>query len=543
MLILTDNLPCRILPTYINQETELDMAYDLSAAHLKAMFNLTNFPVPEDEIVFVGLRGTSPVDVNGTEFSSSHKVEDKGIDYLHMRCSLLQLNLRGDTFAIFPGSTVPHIDAVKKAVASGGEGVNQLASCFLGKQSTLDRRYYRGDHGLSSPLGPHRAFRNDNKLPIWRTSDDVDYEGTDKLRYSVAYDNIHCARQPNVASPKFSSNGCQVIAGVPGKSISSGIESEQGPWRRFVKNAYEGAQTRFCYALFEEGEAQRTVELGAAKRSLTVRFGSQGELVSLLQSGLISAGYDVGPSGPDGDFGYATLKALRAFQLKEFGNEAVDLIAGPITAERLGVKWPSVSDEERDGAEPLLEPSLAVSPGKHNDKYKTTFSSLYPGGFFSSDPDDTHVKRAIRTNNPGALNITQWQKEFPGFVGQTFADSAGNKTTVYRTPEHGVGAWLHLLTNRYRYGDNGVVRVGTLAKRYAGASSEDDNSVKAYLTGWKKHSDGNLVADSKVALYKNPEVLVLAKAMFCHEIGGQTPLSDKQIVFAVDLKRSGKLPA
>ena len=64
------------------------------------------------------------------------------------------------------------------------------------------------------------------------------------------------------------------------------------------------------------------------------------------------------------------------------------------------------------------------------------YGSLVPGGFFSADPEDMHVPRSVRTNNPGALNISAWQKERRGFVGVTPPDSAGNKTTIYRTPEH-----------------------------------------------------------------------------------------------------------
>jgi hypothetical protein len=34
----------------------------------------------------------------------------------------------------------------------------------------------------------------------------------------------------------------------------------------------------------------------------------------------------------------------------------------------------------------------------------------------------------------------------------------------------------------------------------------------------------------------------LARAMFCHEIGGASPLHDDQIITGVSLKRAGELP-
>lgn len=63
-------------------------------------------------------------------------------------------------------------------------------------------------------------------------------------------------------------------------------------------------------------------------------------------------------------------------------------------------------------------PATQTAPGMLNPKYGVTFGSLVPGGFFSGDPDDLNVHRSIRTNNPGALNFTSWQKAGWGMLGQ-----------------------------------------------------------------------------------------------------------------------------
>lgn len=69
----------------------------------------------------------------------------------------------------------------------------------------------------------------------------------------------------------------------------------------------------------------------------------------------------------------------------------------------------------------------------YNKKRKVRFGTLV-NGWFSATPDDTGISRAIRTNNPGALNMSAaWQRMRPGFVGQTPADAAGNVTTIYQT--------------------------------------------------------------------------------------------------------------
>ena len=46
----------------------------------------------------------------------------------------------------------------------------------------------------------------------------------------------------------------------------------------------------------------------------TLRKGSKGEYVTLLQTKLVNLGYNIGKSGIDGDFGSATLAAVKTFQ-------------------------------------------------------------------------------------------------------------------------------------------------------------------------------------------------------------------------------------
>ena len=66
----------------------------------------------------------------------------------------------------------------------------------------------------------------------------------------------------------------------------------------------------------------------------TLRKGSKGAYVTLLQKQLLDRGYGLGSWGADGDFGSATEKAVRAFQ----GDQglAVDGIVGPKTWAALG---------------------------------------------------------------------------------------------------------------------------------------------------------------------------------------------------------------
>lgn len=65
----------------------------------------------------------------------------------------------------------------------------------------------------------------------------------------------------------------------------------------------------------------------------TLRKGSKGEYVTLLQTKLKNAGYNLGSCGIDGDFGSATLSAVKQFQ-KEHGLDA-DGIVGKKTWDAL----------------------------------------------------------------------------------------------------------------------------------------------------------------------------------------------------------------
>lgn len=55
-------------------------------------------------------------------------------------------------------------------------------------------------------------------------------------------------------------------------------------------------------------------EQGQGSSLPTLKRGSKGEYVSLLQTKLVNKGYSVGSYGIDGDFGSATLKAVQQFQ-------------------------------------------------------------------------------------------------------------------------------------------------------------------------------------------------------------------------------------
>lgn len=302
--------------------------------HLEQLFKAANFKPPTQDMVIVGLRGCIPVEAGGTGFEKTHALAYMGVDHLHMRCTLVQWK-PGAGFAVFPGSTVPYLADVKAAMKKGGAGVNTLAlGYYAGPHS-----YGKGDHAQGKPKSRHRALRNESLLPVWRTADDADYDSEDRLEPFVAYDNIHCAWQQNVAAPNFSSHGCQVVAGRP-RVAARNWPDELGPWAKFVDAVYGSPQKRFNYALFSGREVLATTTLPEGSRRPTVRFGSTGDLVKAVQGALKASGYDLHGESTAGVFGHPTLKAVRHLQAAAFGPASADGIVGPQTATALGIAWP-----------------------------------------------------------------------------------------------------------------------------------------------------------------------------------------------------------
>lgn len=423
------------------------MKFAVSDDVLRDMFSISSFFIPSDELVFVALRGVQPLEFGGSEFRDSHDAMPTPIDYRHMRCTIAQWNTGTGKLAVFVGSSVPHLSAITAHLPDNGNGVNRLASGFFANVPGMpDHRYAKGNHGADR----HLAFRNESKLPVWRSGDDADYEGDDRLEFEVVYDNLHCARQVNETASHFSSFGCVVVAGREGDSGATKITSELGPWKKFLQHAYGIDQHRFALAVFEENEALRTAELGFDKRAPTVRFGSRGLLVERLQSGLVARGYDIGSPAPDGLFGGFTAKALRQFQFDIFGKNGTDLICGPITAEALGIAWPKTGTELQAALQP--SPPIGGPQGIETEPLPSNTmaegTQPVPQGL-APDPDlkialDTNCQPLSGWKIRKQANANRWEVSFdtstsPIFLGYFFEYSGypqGMTRGLARTASH-----------------------------------------------------------------------------------------------------------
>lgn len=308
------------------------MVVTLREEHLRRLCELNHFPLPDQPLVFFGLRGALPVNDENHEFGSSRSLTMGEVDHLHPRCTIGQWRPAERTLAVFPGSTVPHLKYIRSAQAAGGRGANQLMTGFY-------EDYRKGIHKTGSSTA-HQAFRQTAEQPIRRTSDDLDYDLEDPEDVENPYDNLHAAWCAGVGADDFSSAGCQVVVGYP-RCKKLEPRPDSGPWAQFKKNAYDLRDVNeFKYLLLDARDLAKLVDPDTTSLSVRLRFGSEGGLVEKVQRALRKNEFYEGAL--DGDFRTRTFRAVLAFQRFAFGRNGADGVVGPQTAAALGVQWPTM---------------------------------------------------------------------------------------------------------------------------------------------------------------------------------------------------------
>jgi hypothetical protein len=302
--------------------------FTLHTDHIIRLALLNFFRIPDDQMYFFGLRGCLPVSDDSLDFGKEHHVEITPFDHIHPSCTLGQYHPEKG-IALFPGSTVPHRRNIGISLDRGGMGTNMLLTGFY-------RDYRKGWHKPGSDTG-HEAFRQDNKLPVRRTADDLDYDNDDRVEYTRPYDNLHAAWSMGPDHDYFGSAGCQVVAGYP-KCSRRQDNPDAGPWKVFRENAYSIPQNSFDYILLNGRDAYRVSYSPDNQLTVRLRFGSYCDLVGTVQEKLKKLNYYEGEI--DNDFGPRTLRAVLEFQTDFFGEEADDGIVGPVTASGLDIELP-----------------------------------------------------------------------------------------------------------------------------------------------------------------------------------------------------------
>ena len=234
---------------------------------LRRVLDVNSVPLGDSRMIFFGVRGALPLNLDDLDFDAAHTIGVENVDYVHPRCTFVQWLPADGVLAVFPGSTVPHSTHVNAALPNRGVGVNQLMTGYYDD-------YRKGVHKAGSPTA-HDAFRQTEGRPIRRTQDDLDFDPDDRTELTNPFDNLHAGWCPSVNHPDFASMGCQVVLGFP-KCERLGNRPATGPWNVFQRNAYEQEQDRFGYMLIDSRSVQAVAEAGDSPVPRRLRFGSQG---------------------------------------------------------------------------------------------------------------------------------------------------------------------------------------------------------------------------------------------------------------------------
>jgi len=275
-----------------------------------------------------------PTNLQDVTLSARKPLRQAEIDYRRLRCTVGMVNRTEGLLMACPGSTVPHLKAVKAALARYGAGANRLVPGLL--------RFAKGAHPAAGGDGSHFAFTQAQPFPHSRTLEDLDFDDDDVIVTGFPGDNLHSAYVDSVGSDfpaNFESAGCIVVAGFP-KRIGRPATRDLGCWPRFRDAAYASGQMQFAFLLSTgpEAEAVATAEVGTVPCAL--RFGSEGPLVERMQQALVLQGL-LEPTEVNGRFRARTLSAVTAFQRRE--QLSVDGTFALHSADALGIEdWPRV---------------------------------------------------------------------------------------------------------------------------------------------------------------------------------------------------------
>lgn len=304
------------------------------------------FPTPPERVMVFGFRGMTPVSET-CSWQAAPEASFASVDHTHLRCTVGLWDTQTDDVYLTLGSTAPHTTYIDRARRNRGFGANMN---LTGRFSLV-----KGPHPWSSRTS-HRALRQSGTRVQRRTTDDLDFDGADRVEGGYTANNLHCAWCQGPAHSSFASAGCTVVQGYP-KCTSRGSRPATGDWASFERVLYTGRgkdQQTFAYVLLNGHDIARSS--WGTPLTPRVRFGSRGPLATAVQQALIDGDW-LAPEA-DGKFGQNSTLALMRAQEDLFGPLADDGICGPGTSSALGIEWPDGIGDLEDPAD--LEPIVVT---------------------------------------------------------------------------------------------------------------------------------------------------------------------------------------
>jgi hypothetical protein len=303
----------------------------VNSGDIKALMRANHFSFSEIEMTILAIRGARPVGDTFHELGKEHSITVSPIDYTNANCTFIIWNPINEELALFPGSTVPHLQYVKRHLEK-----KALANCMMtGYYSFYKKAFHNPNENYA-----HQALKLATNIVYRRTNNDLVFTNTDPIEVGNPSDNIHASYGDGLDSD-YSSAGCQVIVGQP-KCKARGENSQNTRfWRYFFDIIDSVPQSNFDYTLLTFNDISNLKTNNFGKIETRLRFGSKGNTVKALQEKLKEQNFFY--TNIDGDFGANTLRAVLAFQENKLRRNKADGVVGKETAKALGLELPVLS--------------------------------------------------------------------------------------------------------------------------------------------------------------------------------------------------------
>ena len=326
-------------PDYRHLKTPISFdSFEFSASHLKKLCKLNDFNLEtksefESEIIFA-LRGCQIG--NGEKksdgFVSKVYLTEAVPDHRQSRCVIGVWKHKSNKIAVFSGSTVPFWQSIIKQTENKNAKLCNLLSTGLYKYSVGTHRKDCEEYKITGVL------RQEEKVPVLRTFNDLVFDVSDKWDFANVGDNIHPSRFAN-PTDAFSSEGCLTI---PGGGFFMGDAEHDGIWSDFrraaglnPKNPQSSENGRKYFLILLTGRAARLIDNSEGSNLKRLRFGSSGENVGKLQVALKDHQNCFYKEEINGEMDILTTEAFINWQ-SDFENGKADGIVTSHLAEKLG---------------------------------------------------------------------------------------------------------------------------------------------------------------------------------------------------------------
>lgn len=335
-----------VSPDYRHLGKPIDTAaFVLKGSCIERLVRLNYFSLDgADSKVVFGLRGCT-LDSNQSTFADGVSVREIAPNHIDNRCILGVWDSATGKIVAFQASTVPNWEYMEAYRQNHADKTNMLPCGKYDMVVGTHRPKKEDDKGklVDNPGRVQGALRNNHKVAVLRSEDDLSFTVKDTWDETTAYDNIHPGIVPvndTGTVPDYSSAGCNTIPG------GSKGDSPTGAWAEFrtalgLDNAnptkHDGK--KYAYVLLTGREARLVASGRDADAPARLRFGSAGSEVRTLQENLAKHAKKHYKGKPDGTFGPGTAMAFIRFQ-KDRDSGAADGVVTPADATALGFTLP-----------------------------------------------------------------------------------------------------------------------------------------------------------------------------------------------------------